>query len=786
MVFGTARRVALAMCLLALAVLTPQLTAATAPAQELNPVADGWVNAYRPRLNHAKEAPLKVYADAYESYLRFDLTPWVGTRFATLELRLSGVQGDATSMAVDETATSWDENTLTYRTRPAVLSGALSTPSLAAGSAVFDLAGFFPNGRIDRAAISLRATTAAAALVRFGARESATPPVLAMVARATTTSADLEPFADVHASAQTPTANYASARSMVVDADPQTESYLAFDLSERSGEPVDKVVLQLALKDSAGGGVSVYRIGDQWDETAVTWEQRPTDGTLLVTEPASTPAGPMLLDITAAFPAGVIDRQVISLRLATTSSNGFVFSSREGAIPPTLNINPGDGGTPTPSPTPAPTPSPSSTPTHSPTPTPTPSPSATPSPTPKPTPTPTPPPTDRFYFRGNGSDHGVGLSQYGARGRAAAGQTYDEILGHYYTGTTLGTIAADQLVRVLLSSSHVPTQTSPAQITARSGSWSSATFPEGNHRRVFPADSYAQMTSAGSVWTVTVYDSNGTELASAAASDFVMHGTDPTTLFEMKFRDSLVKYDLYRGDMRMLAIDAGVQVINIVVMDDYLKGVVPAEMPPLWPIEAVKAQAVAARGYAYVRLRPDRSYDVVPTASNQVYGGVRLEHPRSNLAVDSTANEVVMANGQVANTFFFTVGGGYTENNEYVWVGNNGKVIANPISYLRGVPDVDEHGVAYDVNAPGFAWSTDSFTWTQLQQLLSADTRTNVGKLLDIRFDRGVSGRVYRVTIVGNQRTVYVSGPLFKGVFNNGALSTSGLKSTMFYLEPAP
>ena len=379
------------------------------------------------------------------------------------------------------------------------------------------------------------------------------------------------------------------------------------------------------------------------------------------------------------------------------------------------------------------------------------------------------------------------MSQYGALGRAQAGQTYDQILAHYYTGTALGTIDQHTVVRVQLAASHVPTGSAPARITARGGTWTSDSFlGDSGKPSVFPADSYVQMVFGANGWEADVYDSTGVLLDSAFTQDVLVKPADAATRLEMNWRDSLPKYNLYRGSMRLLVNGTGVQAINNVVMDDYLKGVVPAEMPALWPFEAVKAQAVASRGYAYVRLRPDRAYDVVPTASNQVYGGVDIEHPRSNLAVDSTANEVVAYNGQVANTFFFTVAGGYTENNEYAWVGNNGKVIATPIPYLRGVPDYDENGVAYDARAPGYSWSTASFTWTQLGQILSSDSRTNVGTLIDLKFDRGVSGRVYRVTIIGSARTVYVSGPLFKGVFNTQRLSGNGIKSTLFYLGSAP
>jgi stage II sporulation protein D len=236
----------------------------------------------------------------------------------------------------------------------------------------------------------------------------------------------------------------------------------------------------------------------------------------------------------------------------------------------------------------------------------------------------------------------------------------------------------------------------------------------------------------------------------------------------------------------MLIENDGVTAVNTVEMDDYLKGVVPAEVPPLWPIEAVKAQAVTARGYAYVRLKPANVYDVRPTADNQVYGGVRLEHPRSNLAVDATTRQVVMYNGEPANTYFFTVGGGHTENNELAWVNNVGKVVSNPIPYLRGVPDVDENGLAYDRFAPDYAWQSDAFTWAELESILARDPRTVVGTLQDLRFERGVSDRIYRVTVVGSARTVVISGQALKGIYNSYRLSGARLVSSMFYLERAP
>jgi stage II sporulation protein D len=372
------------------------------------------------------------------------------------------------------------------------------------------------------------------------------------------------------------------------------------------------------------------------------------------------------------------------------------------------------------------------------------------------------------------------MSQYGARGRANDGQTYQQILGHYYSDTTIGTIDADLVIRVQLAYSYRGT----ARIRAREGDWSSASFKDATGARtVFPVDSYVQLQSTGAGWVANVFDVDGNLLASATTNDLFIEPADATTLFEMKWRDRLPKYDLYRGAMHIRVNGGGVMAVNHVSMDEYVKGVVPAEMPPLWPIEAVKSQAVAARSYAYVRLRPTTYYDVRPTADNQVYGGVRIEHWRANVAVDATANQVVMYHGQPANTYFFTTAGGHTESNEYAWVTSAGRPVANPIGYLRGVPDVNAEGLAYDRYGAHFSWHGNDFTWEQLENWLNDDSRTRVGNLLDIDFERGVSGRIYRVTITGSAKTVKVSGQILKAIYNSHRPGGEKLESSMFWLE---
>ena len=276
-----------------------------------------------------------------------------------------------------------------------------------------------------------------------------------------------------------------------------------------------------------------------------------------------------------------IDSPRVSLRLVTANADGFLFSSREGGSPAALVMTP---RTPTigPDPTPDASPDPNRVP-HS-------DPDTEPDtdahasrqrPTPhtdahaqrqhrrarrRRRPRPLPRRRQLFYFRGNGSDHGVGMSQYGARGRAAAGQTYDEILAHYYTGTTLGTIDPAQPIRVLLNSAYMPTPSAPARIVARSGSWTSATFVDELRRRRSsrPIHTSTSLPSAEG-WRATVYNATGVALATAPTIDLTVDPADATTRLEMTWRSSLDRYTLYRGSMHLLVNDTAraSQAINV-------------------------------------------------------------------------------------------------------------------------------------------------------------------------------------------------------------------------------
>jgi len=104
----------------------------------------------------------------------------------------------------------------------------------------------------------------------------------------------------------------------------------------------------------------------------------------------------------------------------------------------------------------------------------------------------------------------------------------------------------------------------------------------------------------------------------------------------------------YRGELVITATDSGMLVVNNLPMDDYLRGVVPLEIGNRTAAEfaAVQAQAVAARTYAYKHLNDARAFDMYSTVQDQVYGGVDAEKPQADTAIMTTADVVVLYNGQ--------------------------------------------------------------------------------------------------------------------------------------------
>jgi SpoIID/LytB domain protein len=454
---------------------------------------------------------------------------------------------------------------------------------------------------------------------------------------------------------------------------------------------------------------------------------------------------------------------------------------------------------------PAPSASPSPSPGPSASASPAPSASASPSPAPTPTATPTPVPTPawskavttvgasiRFYGRGNG--HGVGMSQWGARGRALAGQTASDILAAYFRSSTLGVVNPVHAVRVLILSGFSGAAATPLTVHGRSGAWSidgvAGTFPANAALTVWRTSAVVSGATVVT-WHLHVVAVDGKTVlydGAAAGSKATIRAATPTTRLQLDSKPS--SYDTYRGRFTLLFRSTSVSVVNQLGIDDYLRGVVPVEMPASWPVEALKAQAIVARSWTVKHLRSTTAYtyDVYDDSRSQVYRGVKGENAGVSALIDAQPGAVLHYGTGVVNAFYCSAAGGWTENNEDAFVPASGVISSSPLPYLRGRDDRAANGAAYDAAAPGFAWQTSSLTHAQLNAILSADARTSVGTVtkLDLTH-RGASGRLYRVVIYGTSGTKTVSGDVFRSVFNaHRPAGSASMLSNLFSVSPIP
>jgi stage II sporulation protein D len=432
-------------------------------------------------------------------------------------------------------------------------------------------------------------------------------------------------------------------------------------------------------------------------------------------------------------------------------------------------------------------------PTEEPTPTPTPSPTVTPPPTPVPTPPWSDEPTVlgstvRFYGRGYG--HGVGMSQYGARGRAIEGQTPSDILAHYYRGATLGTLDPAPAIRVLVLNRFKVSKAKPLLIYGRRMAWGidgiDLVFPPDAKLTLTPT---TKTTKAGTTttWRVRVFDPAGAKLLSVAVKQsFVIRSVDPGGRLQLFSKPTT--YDQYRGTLRVVPrTTPTVSVANRLALELYLRGVVPAEMPSTWPEAALQSQAIASRSYAARKLRPGVSfYDTVDDSRSQVYRGSKAERKTTNAAIAATASQVLRKGSSIANTMYHSAGGGATENNENVYTSATGKKVAGKVSYLRGSMDRRLDGTAYDEASPYATWHMRRYSRARLSAWFAADPRTDVGALIALDLTaRGVSGRLIKVTLIGSEGKKTVSSAVFRSVLN--AARPSGdpmLRSTLFDTKP--
>ena len=200
----------------------------------------------------------------------------------------------------------------------------------------------------------------------------------------------------------------------------------------------------------------------------------------------------------------------------------------------------------------------------------------------------------------------------------------------------------------------------------------------------------------------------------------------------------------YRGQLVIDVLNGKLRAINVLPLEQYLYGVVPAEMPSAWLPDALEAQAVAARSYALASRQGAAPFDVYADGRSQAYLGASVETPAGNAAVDQTAAEILLYNGNVADTLFSSSTGGRTQSAADAF-GAPGR------PYLVSVRD------PYDTISPYHDWGPVPVTAKMLQNAFGA-----AGHVVDATVGRNPSKRVKTVKLTslqrGTQRTSSVRG----------------------------
>ena len=351
-----------------------------------------------------------------------------------------------------------------------------------------------------------------------------------------------------------------------------------------------------------------------------------------------------------------------------------------------------------------------------------------------------------IVLKGHGYGHGHGMSQHGAEGAAREGLTYSEIAEFYYPKTSWG--RAKGRIRVQITgdtTDDLVVLPRPGLKVRDLGSGQSWELPDNGATRW-------RVTRTGDGRNRVTFLRKGSWRGWRMLEGFgaFTRGGDPVPLVTPSGTVA------YRGTLSALApAEAPAQrvTVNTVRLEQYLRGVVPLEIPALWTPAAVQAQAVAARTYAaYGRAHPRASiFDLCDTWSCQVYGGVPAEHSASTEAVSTTRRRVLKHDGGPAFTQFSSSSGGWTS------AGSVPYLVAkqDPYDDWKGNPHHDWKVTVSDDRVES--------AWPALGNLrrIVVLKREGAGQW---------GGRVETIRYVGSRAKVTVSGDTLR--------STLGLKST--------
>ena len=232
-------------------------------------------------------------------------------------------------------------------------------------------------------------------------------------------------------------------------------------------------------------------------------------------------------------------------------------------------------------------------------------------------------------------------------------------------------------------------------------------------------------------------DGHGVGLSQDGSLGLAEHGYSDTQILAHYYTGTSIGQAPANHIVRVL-VGSKVQAIPL---EQYVRGVVAAEMPSTWPAAALEAQAIASRTYALTSDAGGSKFDVYSDTRSQVYEGAAAETPASNAAVAATAGQIVTYDGKPATTYFFASSGGHTEDVQNVFEGSE------PSPWLQGVSD------PYETTASHWRYTlTDRTAAARLSGLFKGTLRG-----IEV-LRRGVSPRIVLAAVLGSGGDTHVSG----------------------------
>ncbi len=366
-----------------------------------------------------------------------------------------------------------------------------------------------------------------------------------------------------------------------------------------------------------------------------------------------------------------------------------------------------------------------------------------------------------FTITGGGFGHGLGMSQYGAYGAAVRGKTYRQILAFYYPGTTLTTKGASTIRVWVSSDTDGDVRALPASgLRVADAAGRSARLPTGSAYRAW------RISRSGAGYKLSYRGSGGwrTRSTSLGTSTWRFTGAG-----EVRVQLPSGATRTYRGSVALVKRGSTGRTVNTVSLEDYVRAVVPVEMPTSWHGQAIRVQSVAARTYA-AKLRStapaSRGYDICDTTACQVYRGAGYETTAGTAATRATAGQILHYGSSIALTMFASSNGGWSK--------------TGPYPYLRAAADPYDGVVR-------------SQTWTRKISAASIARKwPSVGTVRALKIterDRHGrwGGRVLSMQVIGSRKRITVTGSAFQSRFGmrSNYFTVNGTSSASAPAAPA-